>query len=322
MSTWSTPGSGTRTPRTPKQVSFVDELESLGSEREGDFEMECPVSGPSKSIRPSESSLKRKYANLLLDEDDDEDNDEDVDLEDDEEEEEDAVVDQGDGQRSKDKQRGLNLSLGQTSFLEPTVLFKANEPKGEAELSEHSGEDGISDHSISSSWGHNMDFPAMQMPEMFGFMRNRLKQKMMEKRNQSQQLTESAIQSTQNQMNKLFLELHKARQRSQNAFQDKLLTELVGMERNLEKLDKIQAQNEQILKQYAKKSTQHVEQHLSRVEELHAGFLEKSACLGENVVESLQHVVNKEMKNMLKKMMQDMQQEQMKKTMQSLFLLR
>eukprot|EP00057_Strongylocentrotus_purpuratus_P012621 XP_011667095.1 PREDICTED: uncharacterized protein LOC105439615 [Strongylocentrotus purpuratus] len=311
--------------------------------------------GPSKSIRPSESSLKRKYANLLLDEDDDESNDEDVDLEE-EEEEEDAVVDQGNGQRSsKDKQSGLNLSLGQTSFLEPTVLFEANEPKGEAELSEHSGEDGISDHSISSSWGHNMDFPAMQMPEMFGFMRNRLKQKMMTvcigasyvslecagflagMGNDVTVMVRSILLRgfDQDIAEKIgsYMEKHgtnfirkavptKVIQRSQNAFQDKLLTELVGMERNLEKLAKIQAQNEQILKQYAKKSTQHVEQHLSRVKELHAGFLEKSACLGENVVESLQHVVNKEMKNMLKKMMQDMQQEQMKKTMQSLFLMR
>ncbi|XP_041484453.1 uncharacterized protein LOC121431049 [Lytechinus variegatus] len=320
LSCWNTPGSSTRTPRTPKQVSFVDELESLGSDGEGDFKMDCPVSGPSKSIRPSESTLKKKYANLLLDDEDEninEDIDEDVSLEDN------AHPEEEDKSRSKDKNVGqLNHSSKQISMLEPRILFQANNLMDVGEQSEHSGEDGISDHSISSSWGHNMDFPSMQMPEMFGFMRNRIKQKLTEKRTQTQKFTETAIQSTQRQMNKLFLELHNARQRGQSDFQHKLLTELVGMEGSLEKLGKIQAQNEHLLKQYAKKSTQHVERHLSRVEELHAGFLRKGASLGENVVESLQHVINKEMKAMLKKMLQDMQQEQMKKTMQSLFLMR
>ncbi|XP_054772825.2 synaptonemal complex protein 2-like [Lytechinus pictus] len=320
LSCWNTPGSSTRTPRTPKQVSFVDELESVGSDGEGDFEMDCPVSGPSKSVRASESTLKKKYANLLLDDEDeniDEDIDEDVSLEDD------AHPEVEDVPRSKDKNMGrLNQSSKHISMLEPRILYQANNPMDEGEQSEHSGEDGISDHSISSSWGHNMDFHSMQMPEMFGFMRNRIKQKLTEKRTQTQKFTETAIQSTQRQMNKLFLELHKARQRGQNDFQHKLLTELVGMEGSLEKLGKIQAQNEHLLKQYAKKSTQHVERHLSRVEELHAGFLRKDATLGENVVESLQQVINKDMKAMLKRMLQDMQQEQMKKTVQSLFLMR
>ncbi|XP_072170414.1 uncharacterized protein [Diadema setosum] len=313
-----TPGSSIK---TPKQLSFLEDdgTESAASVANEDYEkFQYPTSGPSKVIRPSESSLKRKYPYLVKD-----DNEEDTD---EEEMDDEGQDDAAHSSHNTSKNRRLNFDQS-FSLLEPEKVFSVDENKlADEHPSDSAGGaetcEGISDHSVSSSWDNLASFPAMQLTDVFGLLRNKYSQQMLMKRTQTKKLTETVIQSTKKQMDKLFMELHEARRKGQGKFQQSILSELVQLEQCLEKLHTLQAHAEQLLKLQKRKSTEHAELQVKRIRSLHTSFLEQSRNLEGNISELVQQVFQKEMKMMQQKLFADMKQEQMQKTLQSLLLFR
>ncbi|XP_038057805.1 uncharacterized protein LOC119729273 [Patiria miniata] len=300
--------------KTPKQVTF-DSNPDYAEDSTPEVHQDEPVkSGPSSLVRPTTSTLKRKYGDLFNDDEGDE-SQEDI------EQDVDVISD-----NDNEVHPSVSAQHNSQGSLRPKKLFKGavSSPTLPLEEDAENSDDNSNDALLSSPQSHSS--LQMQIKQMMNAISQKMKRKMQTKQSQARQLTDGAVRTTQTRVSKLWSQQHQARSNAQEEFKNCLLEQIVSLEDELGHLKTAYSKLQSILEQHCRKTSSTLLTHVDRMKSLHneheAESRELNNQLGRHLLHNVRQILSQQMVNMQKQVIQDTQQdelEQMKKRLQTMF---
>ncbi|XP_072025204.1 uncharacterized protein [Amphiura filiformis] len=174
---------------------------------------------------------------------------------------------------------------------------------------------------------YNSDNAMLQMTQMMKVIGENIRDKIRRKQSSAQHLTETSIKTAQNQVSKLWAGQHKARRRTQEEFQDKLLTQIVGLETDLNEMATTLNKSQTLLQQHQHKVSTTLMNHVKKVHKLESEYRKEGETLevelGQHLVRNVKGILRLGLSDMQKKMTQDVQHHEiqsMKRSLQSFLL--